>query len=62
MSTMRSRSKASDGFDFQDLIQSLRETRDGDLDDRLVIGLDFGTTLVSLGKGILVWNTTLMCL
>lgn len=47
MSTYR-RQKASDGFDFQDLIQSLRETRDGDLDDRLVIGLDFGTTSVSL--------------
>ncbi|KAJ5522024.1 hypothetical protein N7527_006139 [Penicillium freii] len=44
MSTYRPRRKASDGFDFQDLIQSLRETRDGDLDDRLVIGLDFGTT------------------
>ncbi|CAI7672409.1 unnamed protein product [Penicillium discolor] len=44
MSTSRSRQTANDGFNFQDLIQSLRETRDDDLDDRLVIGLDFGTT------------------
>ncbi|CAI7624686.1 unnamed protein product [Penicillium crustosum] len=44
MSSVRSRSRAIDGVGFQDLIQSLRETRNGHLNDRLVIGLDFGTT------------------
>lgn len=66
MSSVRSRSRAIDGVGFQDLIQSLRETRNGHLNDRLVIGLDFGTTSVSLGKdsgkGHLVWNLMLMCL
>lgn len=62
MSSVRYRLNATDRVGFQDLIQSLRATRDGDLDDRLVIGLDFGTTSVSLGEDILVWDLMLMCL
>ncbi|KAJ5782155.1 hypothetical protein N7457_003929 [Penicillium paradoxum] len=47
MSVFGSRRVIDDGFDFQDFFQALKNTRQGgfdDFDDRLVIGIDFGTT------------------